>query len=695
MGTAGRRDRGFSLIELVIMIALTGFITTSLVGGIIVLLRNNVAVSTRNADNADLLALATWLPQDVNSTPTGIVAGTGVELGNLASGCATADVGTGLLRLTWTEQQTTGSADVYRVSYRAVTSNGTASVSRVSCKNYGTAVSNIASEKLALNTDGSFPFAVTSTVNSNGQKVVMAVTQHPGTSTQKVVQIEATSKNPGVATLPAPPPAAPPPTMTLSTGSVAAGSGLSATFSLFKSLENITVYLDYTYSTAVSAGSIGTGTANSSGAVSGVALAIPLSATNGTHQVFAVGDSGSFVAGTVSVVNGTVTFTNGVNTVVPGGTISVDVNGFDTNDLVTLLLDSNTVLGTLTIKNNSKTQVLTIPLTTAGGQHVISANGATGRAAISGPFSVVSSLAMLPTTIAETLSTSAVVYGYRAAEGISYYLDSSSGTLLTTTVADINGYNKSTLVIPAFTSAGSHNIVAVGDGGTTTTTPLTVTSSVRAYTITAVTPSITAGSNATLTLQATINGANDPTVNGAWLIAVTGPTSSPNLTAPTAAPTSVTLVNGVGTISVNLVNATPTKITVTETAFPNRTGQSTAITVSAGSAKSLNFAVTCPALIGNNWNSGVTVVDLYGNAVSGATVTMTFSPVISSSVSIRSLSSSGWTTVTSNSKYSAVTNSSGSTPSFTATGPTGNTHKPSVLVTATTGVFSTSCTVGS
>ncbi|CAB4866738.1 unannotated protein [freshwater metagenome] len=689
---SGRRGRGagFTLVELVVMIAITGVITTSLVNGIVVVLRSNVAVSTRTDDSGDLLQLATWFPQDVNSTPAATAIGTGVELGDLTAGCATADVGVGLLRLTWSEQTGTGATDTYRVSYRSLTTGTVASLLRVSCKNFGTASTNTASRSVPLFADGSLPFTLTAV----GSTVTMSVTQHAGTSAQKVVQIDAVSRNPSIATLPDAPAAPPPSIMTLSTDSVDAGNAMTAEFSRFAASEAITVYLDYTHSTSVAAGSIGSGVADSSGSTTGVRLSIPLSAVNGPHQVFAIGNAGSFVAGSIWVNNGTIELAQGgVAQVTPGATIDADVHGFDVNDLVTFLLDSNTVIGTVTVKHNTPASALLVPVTTSGGLHVISAIGTSGRRAVSGPFTVLTTLALLPTTVPESMVTSAVVYGFHAGEAISYHLDSATGAVLATSTADMDGYNHATLTIPPFTTAGAHVIEAVGDGNSSGAALLNVTTSVRAFTVTPNQATVTAGGYALLTLQATINGVNDPTLTGAQPIVVSGPSNSPNGRSPATFPSSATFVAGTATISVNLVNAIPTKITVTDIAAPVRTGESLAMTVTAAPAAALAFAVACPQPITNNWNSGVTVSDQFGNVVSGAAVTLTFSPAIGSNASVRALS--GWPTITANIAYGSVTNASGSTASFTATGPTGNGHKPSVLVTASTAALSTSCTVTS
>jgi prepilin-type N-terminal cleavage/methylation domain-containing protein len=686
---------GFTLVELVIVVAIMGIIATALANAVTAVLRSNVSVSTRVDDSRDLLALTTWLPQDVNSTPASTGPGTGVELGDNPSGCTTTDVGVGLLRLTWAERPGTAAATTYRVSYRAVTNNGATQIVRMSCPNFGPAAGSNATYKLPLLPGGGLPVSV----STSGSKVVFTVTQHPGTPTQKLIQIEAVSKNPAIATLPPPPPPPPPATMTITPSPVDAGSSVTANVAGLAPAESLTFYMDYT-----SAGSIATATASSAGAASTV-LIIPLSTTNGYHQIYVEGASKSFAASQIFVNNATIALSP--TTVLAGNTVVVDVSGFDKNDIVTFLLDSNTVVGppgcsaanacTLTITASTKSMSVLIPGLTPGGLHIISASATpTGRRAVSSGFTVSPAFSLSPATVAESLTTSAVVYGFHAAESITYTLDSLSGPVLAPAgaapVADINGYNNTSLTVPAFTTAGSHTIFATGSDISLATAVVNVTTSLREYKITTSTPSVTAGSNATLSLQATINAVNDPTLNGVVPITVTGAGSSPNNSAPAASPTSANFVNGVATISVNMVNAVPTTINVTDGL---RSGSSPAITVNASTAYTLAFAVACPAPIKNNWTSGITVVDVYGNLVNAAAVTLAFSPAWGSSTSVTDLDSSGWITLATKTSYSSSTDATGKTPSFTATGPKGSSHNPSVILTATSNSRSVSCTVTS
>jgi prepilin-type N-terminal cleavage/methylation domain-containing protein len=685
------RDRGFTLIELVVVIAMVGLISTVTSAAIVTILRNEAATVQRLDDTRDLMQLAIWLPQDVNSTPTGTVAGTGIETGNLPSGCASPHPGTGLLRLTWTEKPTSAPAVTYRVNYRAEITGSSVVVRRHECVNFGPARVGNASRLLPLMPDGSLPVSVA----ASGSHVVFSVTQQPGTPRQTVVKIEADSRNPAQAALPEPPPPPPPPTMSLSVTTIDAGATLTAQLGRFQPNEPVSFYVDYTYSSDTSAGAIATVTADSAGAAT-AALTIPLFTTNGTHTVFAVGDDSSFASAALTVRNGTLLISNGTDSSVrAGGTITATLAGFTVGEVITLLMDDNTVLASLTYGNNARSRKIdiTIPLKTTAGFHLVTAKSTSGRRAVSEPpLEVRPWLSLSPTSVAESFSTSAVLYGFRAGETVTYRLDSPSGPIIGTATADETGSANSSVTIPPFTAAGTREIHAVGDDISATSAPVTVTTALREFAITTSTPTVTAGGTATLRLQAMINGIADATLNGPAAIAVSGNVPSPDGTTPASPPSNITFVNGVATVDVNVVNAAPTTLIVTDSL---RTGSSPPITVRSAGVASISFAVVCPNPIGQKWTSGVLALDRFGNAVANASVNVTFSPAVGTAGSIRSLDWTGWSTVTADSSYSSLTDVSGNTPSFTASGPSGNVSKPPTTVTATSSSASTTCTVSS
>ena len=81
---ARQGDRGFTLVELVMAIAIMGLISTVIAAVITTAFKNNPMAEIRTDTAHTLKGLVTWLPQDVDSTPP-----TGFDLSpTAASGCA-------------------------------------------------------------------------------------------------------------------------------------------------------------------------------------------------------------------------------------------------------------------------------------------------------------------------------------------------------------------------------------------------------------------------------------------------------------------------------------------------------------------------------------------------------------------------------------------------------------------------------
>lgn len=66
-----RRDRGFTLIELVLAISILGIVVSAIAGASVVILRTTGPTSNRTDDARTLRGLTTWLAQDVASVPPG------------------------------------------------------------------------------------------------------------------------------------------------------------------------------------------------------------------------------------------------------------------------------------------------------------------------------------------------------------------------------------------------------------------------------------------------------------------------------------------------------------------------------------------------------------------------------------------------------------------------------------------------
>ena len=194
-----RRVRdGFTLVELVVAMAVTGIIITSLSSAVIVVLRTIEPTTRRLDETKDAQNLVTWLPVDVASAP----AATLQTDPALPSGCAGASAGVNILWLSWTEA-INGTTTTYVADYRAVpdgtgmrlqrfTCSGTSSLDAPSARN----VSNPLPALPGGWVPGQAPVAVT----VNGIIVTFTLTQVDG----RIMSVDTSQKNPA-ATLPAVP----------------------------------------------------------------------------------------------------------------------------------------------------------------------------------------------------------------------------------------------------------------------------------------------------------------------------------------------------------------------------------------------------------------------------------------------------------------------------------------------------------
>lgn len=195
----GRRavDAGFSLIELLIAVAVTGVLCSAISGGIIVVLRNMDTTSARIADAQDAQNLVTWLPVDVSSAPAANVS----TDPSLPSGCASVSPGTNILLLSWTET-VNSSTTTFVADYRAVPDPGGTGITlqRFTCTGtatLGAAFSLNVSNTLAVLPSGWAPGQAPVAVSVTGIIVTVTLTQKDG----HIARVDSAQKNPA-ATLP-------------------------------------------------------------------------------------------------------------------------------------------------------------------------------------------------------------------------------------------------------------------------------------------------------------------------------------------------------------------------------------------------------------------------------------------------------------------------------------------------------------
>lgn len=126
-----RRDHGFTLPEVIVVVVMTGILAVVIAAVFSVIVRTAPATEARADDARTLLSLSRWLPVDVMSTePTGFATGDGPV------SCTTASpIGRGVLSLQWSEDGST-----FRSYYRFVPREpGKGQIMRFTCVNGGTA----------------------------------------------------------------------------------------------------------------------------------------------------------------------------------------------------------------------------------------------------------------------------------------------------------------------------------------------------------------------------------------------------------------------------------------------------------------------------------------------------------------------------------------------------------------------------
>jgi prepilin-type N-terminal cleavage/methylation domain-containing protein len=117
------RDAGFTLVELIISVALIGILTVSIGNGIITVVRSSPMLTRNVGDSRDQQQLLNYLVQDVRAT-----APSGVDLTAAAPGCA-GTTGFNIVELTWQQAATTW----YRVSYRLTPQVTKSNLDRLIC----------------------------------------------------------------------------------------------------------------------------------------------------------------------------------------------------------------------------------------------------------------------------------------------------------------------------------------------------------------------------------------------------------------------------------------------------------------------------------------------------------------------------------------------------------------------------------
>lgn len=131
-----RSDRGFTLIEVLVVISILGTIMSALAFAFVAIVKTTPGTETRIDDARSTRGLATWLSHDTTSAPPYLPeqAAGGIDLSAAANDCGVA-VGDNILHLTWLEDGF--SAKTYVANYRYVVDGDRARVVRYACAGSG------------------------------------------------------------------------------------------------------------------------------------------------------------------------------------------------------------------------------------------------------------------------------------------------------------------------------------------------------------------------------------------------------------------------------------------------------------------------------------------------------------------------------------------------------------------------------
>jgi prepilin-type N-terminal cleavage/methylation domain-containing protein len=169
-------DRGFTLVEVLVVIAVLGVLITALASTIVVILRTTPSTETRIDDARTTRGLVTWLTQDVMSTPPA----SGFNPPN--SDCP-GIAGQSLLRMRWTELDKQFVAD-----YRLVRTGSTSVITRYNCS--GNPLANTSTIRL---TSGLSNYRSEQEIAMVGKNVGVRLTGQSGLT---VAEFNIASRNP-------------------------------------------------------------------------------------------------------------------------------------------------------------------------------------------------------------------------------------------------------------------------------------------------------------------------------------------------------------------------------------------------------------------------------------------------------------------------------------------------------------------
>jgi prepilin-type N-terminal cleavage/methylation domain-containing protein len=188
-----KADGGFTLIEVLVVVAVLGLLSTVLAATFVVVIRTNPANEQRVDDARILKGISTWLPPDIDSTPS---AGFDTNPSKV-SDCAGSHPGTNALHLTWTEM-IGSTVTTYVANYRHVVNadGDSAHIERITCRGTGPpplGSTSSAAVSEVISPDPADTVVTVDVVDTRVVRVEFLVHSKSG----KPLRIEAAPKNPG------------------------------------------------------------------------------------------------------------------------------------------------------------------------------------------------------------------------------------------------------------------------------------------------------------------------------------------------------------------------------------------------------------------------------------------------------------------------------------------------------------------
>ena len=178
---ASRDDRGFTLVEVLITISISGVILGAVSMGLLFSLRVQGPTAERLNDSRYKQVLSAWLPSDLASADA---VGGADTTASTSAGCATEVAGTNALRLVVTDDST---GAITYISYRVVESGGLWQLTRTTCLAGAPASTRLLVNGLASSSAVTVTPAMTSTSTVGSVSMTVATTTSGETNSFIVV----------------------------------------------------------------------------------------------------------------------------------------------------------------------------------------------------------------------------------------------------------------------------------------------------------------------------------------------------------------------------------------------------------------------------------------------------------------------------------------------------------------------------